>query len=108
MDLKLMGKRIKAAREASGLTQEQLAEGVGVSAIHISTIERGVKPPKLETFIKIANVLKVSADELLQDCLDSTLTSQANLLFEKLDSIPIKEQRCLLNALTAFVNTYNE
>ena len=107
MDLKLMGKRIKAARESAGLTQEQLAESIGVSTIHISTIERGAKPPKLETFIKIANVLKVSSDQLLQDCLDSALTAQANHLSCRLDELPEKEQKCLLSALESFLNTYN-
>ena len=57
MDLKAIGTRIKEAREAKGFTQEQLAEIVGLSSTHMSVIERGVKAPKLETFIKIANAL---------------------------------------------------
>lgn len=51
MDLKAIGVRIKEAREAKGFTQEQLAEIVGLSPTHMSVIERGVKAPKLETFI---------------------------------------------------------
>ena len=42
MDKKAVGCRIKAAREAAGMTQEQLAGLVGLSPAHISVIERGV------------------------------------------------------------------
>lgn len=50
MDCIPLGKRIKAAREQAGLTQEDLADRLGMSTTHISVIERGVKPPKLDTF----------------------------------------------------------
>lgn len=41
MNLKAVGQRIKQAREVKGLTQEQLAEKVNLSASHMSVIERG-------------------------------------------------------------------
>ena len=50
MDLKAIGRRIKAAREAKGLTQEALAELVNLSPMHVSVIERGYKPTKMDTF----------------------------------------------------------
>ena len=61
MNQKAIGRRIKEAREKKQLTQEQLAELVDLSPMHVSVIERGVKLPKLETLINIANVLNVSA-----------------------------------------------
>lgn len=62
-----LGNRIREARERRHLTQEKLSEIVDISPTHMSVIERGVKGMKLSTFIKIANALCVSADELLQD-----------------------------------------
>lgn len=50
MDLKAIGRRIKIAREQKDLTQEALAELVDLTPMHISVIERGFKPTKLETF----------------------------------------------------------
>ena len=50
MDLKAIGRRIKIAREQKGLTQEALAELLDLTPMHISVIERGFKPTKLETF----------------------------------------------------------
>lgn len=64
MDLCAIGSRIKAAREKAGMTQEDLAAALEMSPTHISVIERGVKAPKLETLVNIANVLKVSSDML--------------------------------------------
>ena len=67
MDLCAIGSRIKAAREKAGMTQEDLAAALEMSPTHNSVIERGVKAPKLETLVNIANVLKVFSDMLLQD-----------------------------------------
>ena len=67
MDLCAIGARIKAAREKAGMTQEDLAAALEMSPTHISVIERGVKSPKLETLVNIANALNVSSDMLLQD-----------------------------------------
>lgn len=57
MDLCAIGARIKAAREKAGMTQEDLAAALEMSPTHISVIERGVKAPKLETLVNIANAL---------------------------------------------------
>ena len=72
VDQVAIGARIKAARERVHLTQEKLAEIVDISPMHMSVIERGVKTPKLDTFVRIANALGVSADALLQGGLDHT------------------------------------
>ena len=67
MDLRIVGLRIKEAREAKNLTQEDLAALVDLSPTHISVIERGLKAVKLDKFVAIANALDVSADRLLVD-----------------------------------------
>ena len=60
-----VGARIKAARKAAGLTQEQLAERIGISPKNLSFIETGRFGVGLETLIRICTVLHVSADTLL-------------------------------------------
>ena len=69
MNTKALGERIQIAREERCITQRELAEAVGCTPQHISAIERGVKTPTLETFVAIANALRVPADVLLQDVL---------------------------------------
>ena len=103
MDLKAIGARIKEAREARGLTQEQLAEIVSLSTTHISVIERGVKGPRLETFVQIANALGVTADSLLLDVLDQSLAVTATELSEKMKYLPPEEQKKVWKVIRALV-----
>lgn len=55
---KLLGQRIKALRKQKHLTQEQLAEKVGVFARHISRLETGAHYPSMDTLELIADVLE--------------------------------------------------
>ena len=106
MDQKSIGRRIKIARERKHLTQEQLAELVNLSPMHVSVIERGVKLPRLETLILIANALDVSADTLLQDVVNNQtklLSSEASELVAKL---PRDLQRCVIASLRSFVGSF--
>lgn len=59
--------RMKKARAEKKLTQEQLAEIVGITPSHMSCIERAKAMPSLDAFIAICNVLEVSADAMLAD-----------------------------------------
>ena len=52
-------------RGSRNMTQEQLANEVGVVVTHISHIETGNSVPSLKTLIDIINALDCSADELL-------------------------------------------
>ena len=105
MNQKAIGRRIKAAREKKGMTQEQLAEWVELSPMHVSVIERGVKLPKLETLINIANVLDVSADFLLQDGVKNQTKLYSSEASELIRKLPRDDQRRVLEALRSFVET---
>lgn len=105
MNQKAIGRRIKIARENKRLTQEQLAELVDLSPMHVSVIERGVKLPKLETLINIANVLDVSADVLLQDVVNNQTKLCASEASELIKQLPREDQRRVLAALRSFVES---
>ena len=105
MNQKAIGRRIKEAREKKQLTQEQLAELVDLSPMHVSVIERGVKLPKLETLINIANVLNVSADVLLQDVVHNQTKLCASEASELIKQLPQEDQRRVLAALRSFVES---
>ena len=101
MDSCAIGARIKAAREKAGMTQEDLAAAVEMSPTHISVIERGVKPPKLATLVKIANALKVSSDMLLQDVVTYSSDGLASELSVAISQLPKKDQERMINAIRA-------
>lgn len=65
MDFSDLGKRIRNKREAGFLTQEELGEKIGVTGAFIGMVERAEREPSLEVFVKIANGLNATADELL-------------------------------------------
>ena len=65
MDIKrAVGTRIKLVRQGNGLTQDQLAERVGLSSKYISGIERGVENPTMDNLIRLAKVLEVEPYDL--------------------------------------------
>ena len=53
MDKLTMGDRIKEVRKKQKLTQEQLAEHLDVSVEFIGQIERGLKLPSMQVFIRL-------------------------------------------------------
>lgn len=60
-----IGQNIAKAREASGLTQLELAKRTGLSQAYIALIEKGHKKPTTDNIIAFSLELVVSADELL-------------------------------------------
>ena len=90
--MKGIGTRIKAGRVTAGLTQERLAEKVGISSTYLSAIECNVKDPKLATFIKIANAIGASADDLLADVLNVKQYEQNIERGERIRKLQLKEQ----------------
>ena len=93
MDWKAVGHRIQAARKAKNMTQEQFAAALYMSTQHISALERGIKPPSLETLVSIANTLEVSADNLLQDVVDCSALASAGALTDLIALQPAEMQR---------------
>jgi len=58
------GKRLKQLRAQKGLTQEELAEAVGVSTDFISLVERGQRAPSFKNLERLAEVLGVEVADL--------------------------------------------
>ena len=68
MDTKqLIGTRIKKVRNSKGLTQEELAELMGINSKYLSSIERGKENPTLNTVLKLAESLDVNPNEIFKD-----------------------------------------
>ena len=64
--LRLIGENVKAARLRADLTQECLAELVGVHWQTISHVENGRFPISVTTFARISQALGVSSNRLLE------------------------------------------
>ena len=76
IDYEKIGLRIRNIRIQKKITQEQLAELADVSLAYLCRLENGTKVAGIDTIIKIANVFKVSVDDLL---VDNLTDSKSNL-----------------------------
>ena len=65
MDYVDMGKRVRKQRQLIGLTQQELAERIGVSTSFVGHVERGTRKASLETLVALSNALGVGVDSLL-------------------------------------------
>jgi transcriptional regulator with XRE-family HTH domain len=68
-----VNEKIRSIREAKGLTQEQVAEKLGISSSVYGDIERGENDPKLSKLKKIAEAFEIELSELVD------LTDKGNL-----------------------------
>ncbi len=65
IDLKKMGSRLRAQREAIHMTRAQLSAKLGVTSKFIGDIEYGDKGVSIQTLYKMAQVLHLSTDYIL-------------------------------------------
>lgn len=100
---KRIGKRIKERREQLGLTQEQLAEKLGLATHYISTVERGTTFPRCEKLILLLNGLETSADAIFCDVLDHSVDYKASMLSEQIRELPAEEQKRIMNMVELMV-----
>jgi transcriptional regulator with XRE-family HTH domain len=64
-ELAYLGKAIRGLRLETGLSQEALADDVGIDRSYMGGIERGEHNVALVNLVKIAQALKITTSELL-------------------------------------------
>lgn len=64
-DFMPIGQAIKKAREAKGMTREQLAGIIGYAPRHIQAIENEGQYPSVELLIQLATMFKISLDSFI-------------------------------------------
>lgn len=85
---KTMGMLIASLRKAQGMTQAELAERMQVTDKAVSKWERDLSCPDIQSLPKLAEVLQVSAEELLQgEVLSAAAAGKSVSWLEKINSI---------------------
>jgi transcriptional regulator with XRE-family HTH domain len=69
----LFGRRIRAEREAAGYRLEDVADAIEMSTSNLSRIESGQRSVDITTITKIADVLGVRVDTLLDEERDEVI-----------------------------------
>jgi transcriptional regulator with XRE-family HTH domain len=57
---------IKNARQAKGITQEQLAKALGITQGAVAQWEKGLTHPSFEMLPRLAAELEITVDELIK------------------------------------------
>lgn len=106
-----LGNKLAEARKKQNLTQEQLAERLGVTRQAVSRWESDTAYPETDKIVRMAQILDVSCDYLLQDGVDEkgrpvtpTVTrllrqaqgKRVKLTFYESDGMPIVHEWCVI------------
>jgi len=100
-----LGKRIRESRISKGYTQQDLAERAEIGVVYISEIERGIKMPSLNIFVKIVDALDVSADYVLRDELPSGKEYICTEITEKLLVLTPGQRKTASDILNAYLSS---
>ena len=103
MDKLGIGLRLKEARINKGLSQRDLANIAGIHIIYISEIERGIKMPSMNTFVKIIEALDVSSDYVLRNNISSGKSYIFDEVTEKLKGITPSQRKCIVDIIDAYL-----
>ena len=108
MDYFAIGQRIRRVRKAYGLSQEELAEKVGISTTHMSHIETGNTKLSLSVFFDLASALEVRADELLYDETFSERSAALDEIIHVLDSCTTQQIKIIEDIIKAAKRSMNK
>lgn len=90
-DFTPIGQAIKKAREARGMTREQLSRIIGYAPRHIQSIENEGQYPSIELFIQLITMFDVSVDEYIFPDNEVKKSSVRRRLDAQLDNLDDKE-----------------
>ena len=98
-----LGKRIRETRLKKGYNQRILSEKANIGVMYLGEIERGIKMPSMNIFIKIVEALEVSTDYILRN----ELTSGENYVYdditERLKNLTPKQRKTAIDILDAYI-----
>lgn len=103
-DLHTIGNRLLTIRKRMGMTQAEVAEAAGLSDRTYADIERGTVNMRIETLLRICNVLHITPDEILTDE-PSSLAAQQTQLWERLNACNPKNKETALQLLSVFLKS---
>ena len=98
-----LGQHIQIYRERAGISQEQLAEHIGVSVTSVSNIERGANYPSFENFIKILNFIGASPDEVMLDIVEKAQVTKTNELWDNIKNLDLDKKKKILKVVEILI-----
>ncbi len=107
VDMEQFPETLKLLRESRGLTQARLAELIEASPRVYNRWETGAAAPRLDTLVKIADILNVSLDELVGRTEPSSEVEIQNprlhALYRHIDRLSDEDQQAVIILLDSLV-----
>jgi len=101
------GERVRAAREAAGLTQQQVADQLGITQPSYALWERHAVALKPEQIANLAKILGVRVEELVNPTSPQNRrggpAGKLRRVFEQASDLPRAQQQHILKILEPFV-----
>ena len=104
---KNFGKILRAFRKKNKLTQEELAERLGISLKYISRIENGNNGVKTETLIKYMNILGITPNTIYASFITNKEAAKNVEISEKIVNLS-NDKKDLLNSIIDLLNDFEE
>ena len=95
------GQKLKKAREALGLTQEKVAEYLGLGPRYISDIERNKTKGSIDTLIKLCNIYNITPNDLLSEYIYFDI-EMSNIELAAFYSLSVENQQMILDLISFF------
>lgn len=105
-DFRMIGNKLLHIRKKMGLTQSEVAESAGLSERTYADIERGTVNMRIETILRICNVLHITPDEIMTED-DSPDTTTQTELWDRLSACNAKDKETAMQLLSVYLRSLN-
>lgn len=98
--------RLATIRKSKGLTQQALADAIGLHVTQIKRYEAGASQPSLDAIKKIAQTLRVTTDSLIFDEEELTPDADLALQFQAISGMSPEQQQVIRQLLEGMIIKY--
>lgn len=103
-DFHAIGSNLLAARKRMGLTQAEVAELAGLSDRTYADIERGTVNMRIETLLRICEVLRITPNDITTTE-NPALDAKQDELVERLEQCSQRDRETALRLLSVFLDS---
>lgn len=96
--VRAVGQAIGARRAAAGLSQEKVAEALGITREAVSRMETGVAVPTVVRLAELAEIFDCGIEELLTDASNRKI-DQARRILELLEGLAAEKREMLMSVI---------
>ncbi len=101
-----IAQRLVSLRKQKGLTQQALADAIGLHITQVKRYEAGSSQPSLEALKKIAQTLRVTTDSLIFEPEELEPDEDLRLQFKAISNMPEQERQIVKQLLEGMIIKY--